>query len=345
VLDAVMVDAVEAYAAVVRDALADAASDERGEPTTALRLAVAGSTQVALDRPALLVAYLREHHRIGHGALTELVGADREQFALWTRAIEAVRPDVGKGEQAARLQACLGALVGMSIASGKVDGVDPGGLVGSGILAMLEAPPDPRFRPAAVPTPSGWTPPPSRRQQLLWSAVELFKDEGYDGVGIDDLGAAVGISGPAVYAWFDTKAQILVDLFDLMVSRLAAVCATAIRTASTPSDALGILVRGQVQVSFDSADLMLVANRELHALPREDQRRMARRRIDLREPWRAILAEVRPDLTPEEHLVLIECVLHLVRQVSQYRQASGPSVDATASLALAFLLDSNAVRT
>jgi len=72
---------------------------------------------------------------------------------------------------------------------------------------------------------------------------------------------------------------------------------------------------------------------------------MARRRIDLREPWRAILAEVRPDLTPEEHLVLIECVLHLVRQVSQYRQASGPSVDATASLALAFLLDSNAVRT
>ena len=52
---------------------------------------------------------------------------------------------------------------------------------------------------------------------------------------------------------------------------------------------------------------------------------MARRRIDLREPWRAILAEVRPDLTADEHLVLIECVLHLVRQVSQYRQASGPS--------------------
>ena len=157
-----------------------------------------------------------------------------------------MRPDVGKGEQAARLQACLGALVGMSIAYGKLDVADPGDLVGSGIVAMLEAPPDPRFRPPARPEASGWTPPPSRRQQLLWSAVELFRDEGYDGVGIDDLGAAVGISGPAVYAWFDTKAQILVDLFDLMVSRLAAVCATAIRTASSPSDALDILVRGQV---------------------------------------------------------------------------------------------------
>ena len=209
---------------------------------------------------------------------------------------------------------------------------------------MLDAPPDPRFRPTAPPATSGWTPPPSRRQQLLLSAVELFRDKGYDGVGMDDLGAAVGISGPAVYAWFDTKAQILIDLFDLMVTRIAGVCATAIRTASSPSDALDILVRGQVQVSFDSADLMAVTNRELYALPREDQRRIARRRIDLREPWRAILAEVRPDLTADEHAVLIECALHLIRQVSQYGQASGPSVDATASLALTFLLQSTAVR-
>ena len=162
-----MLDAVEAYASVVRDALGGR-RDERGEPTTALRLAVAGSTQVALDRPALLVAYLREHHRIGHGALTELVGEDREQFALWTRAIEAVRPDVGKGEQAARLQACLGALVGMSIASRQGRRAP----IRATSSAAASSPcwrrrPTPASDRQPSPRASGWTPPPSRRQQLL----------------------------------------------------------------------------------------------------------------------------------------------------------------------------------
>ena len=49
------------------------------------------------------------------------------------------------------------------------------------------------------------TAPPSRREQILAAAAELFARHGFHGVGINDIGAAVGISGLALYRHFRSK--------------------------------------------------------------------------------------------------------------------------------------------
>jgi AcrR family transcriptional regulator len=53
--------------------------------------------------------------------------------------------------------------------------------------------------------------PKNRRVQIAMAAAELFCAHGYHGVGIDEIAAAVGISGPAVYRHFPTKYAILVE--------------------------------------------------------------------------------------------------------------------------------------
>jgi len=53
--------------------------------------------------------------------------------------------------------------------------------------------------------------PKNRRAQIAMAAAELFCAHGYHGVGIDEIAAAVGISGPAVYRHFPTKYAILVE--------------------------------------------------------------------------------------------------------------------------------------
>jgi AcrR family transcriptional regulator len=53
--------------------------------------------------------------------------------------------------------------------------------------------------------------PKNRRVQIAMSAAELFCAHGYHGVGIDEIAASVGISGPAVYRHFPTKYAILVE--------------------------------------------------------------------------------------------------------------------------------------
>ncbi|WP_319950180.1 helix-turn-helix domain-containing protein, partial [Klebsiella pneumoniae] len=61
-----------------------------------------------------------------------------------------------------------------------------------------------------------------RRQQLLEAGARLIADRGFPGVRLDDLGAAAGISGPAVYRHFPSKEALLVELLVGVSQRLLA---------------------------------------------------------------------------------------------------------------------------
>lgn len=52
-----------------------------------------------------------------------------------------------------------------------------------------------------------------RRDAIIEAAALLFRRRGYPDVGIDDIGASAGISGPALYRYFDGKH----DLFEAVV--------------------------------------------------------------------------------------------------------------------------------
>ncbi len=49
----------------------------------------------------------------------------------------------------------------------------------------------------------------NRRQALLSAAATLFALEGFNRVSLEDLGAAAGVSGPAVYRHFAGKQAVL----------------------------------------------------------------------------------------------------------------------------------------
>ena len=48
-----------------------------------------------------------------------------------------------------------------------------------------------------------------RREALLAAAAHHFAERGFNGVSIEDLGTAVGMSGPAVYRHFESKQALL----------------------------------------------------------------------------------------------------------------------------------------
>src|SRR3954464_4310894 len=53
---------------------------------------------------------------------------------------------------------------------------------------------------------------PSRREQILQAAAQLFAERGSRAAGMDDLGAAVGGAGPALYPHFARKAAMLAEM-------------------------------------------------------------------------------------------------------------------------------------
>ena len=54
----------------------------------------------------------------------------------------------------------------------------------------------------------------SRGTEILHAAARLFREHGFDAVGVDDIGRAVGMTGPAIYRHFSGKDELLGTLFD-----------------------------------------------------------------------------------------------------------------------------------
>lgn len=115
----------------------------------------------------------------------------------------------------------------------------------------------------------------ARRAQILAAAAELFARSGFHGTSIDELGAAVGTSGPAVYRYFPGKEAILTTLLvDISQSLLAG--ARSRVAGATAWDAVAALVDAQIDFALDNPTLITLHNRDLGALAPAEERRVRR---------------------------------------------------------------------
>lgn len=120
--------------------------------------------------------------------------------------------------------------------------------------------------------PDSTTAEPTRREQILDAAARLFADHGFHGVGIDDIGAAVGISGPGLYRHFRGKDAILGHMLTSISERLLEGGRACVSSAATDEKALVELVRFHVAFALEHPALITVQERNLANLRDEDLR-------------------------------------------------------------------------
>src|SRR5690348_1255492 len=86
----------------------------------------------------------------------------------------------------------------------------------------------------------------SRRAQILDAAAILFAGHGFHGVSMDDIGTAVGISGPGLYRHFTGKTAVLTEMLLRISERLAADGGARAAAAADAPAALDALLRGHI---------------------------------------------------------------------------------------------------
>ena len=165
----------------------------------------------------------------------------------------------------------------------------------------------------------------SRRREILREAVRLFRRNGYHATAMDDIGGAVGLTGPALYRHFPSKESILETAMlrgaDMMEQRVADIIASA----SGPRDLLERLVRDLVEVLIESPAIVTIAETERRYLSdraRSIYDRSARLRMT---EWVSPLVELRPELDEAEAHLTVAVTQGLVQQAAW---GSG-SMDAT----------------
>lgn len=138
---------------------------------------------------------------------------------------------------------------------------------------------------------------PTRREQILATAAELFAARGFHGVSVAELGAACGISGPALYKHFPSKQAMLAEMLVSISEQLLAVGRARVAGAEGPAAAVRALVDWHVEFALGHRPLIIVQDRDWESLPeqaREQVRRLQRSYVDL---LAGQLLELRPELS------------------------------------------------
>ena len=150
-----------------------------------------------------------------------------------------------------------------------------------------------------------------RRDVILAAAARLFSEHGYPGTGIDEIGQAAGITGPAVYRHFENKNAVLGAVTIEAIERILANVATIVDEVTDPAEVLEALARGYVgEILAEPAAWAVVITEQRHLEPASARILNRAHRLHIAE-WVHALSRLRPELTEDEMRTMVHCVLAL----------------------------------
>lgn len=165
-----------------------------------------------------------------------------------------------------------------------------------------------------------------RREQILATAAALFAQHGYGGVSIDQLGAAVGLTGPALYRHFPGKEAILATML-LEISESLHAGGERIRDdAPDPRGRLRALVDFHVAFALDQPDLIAVQFRDLGHVPGEERDRIRRLQASYAGIWIDALRERFPGLDESAARAAVHAVFGLINSTPHSARLSRPEM-------------------
>ncbi|MGW2556112.1 SACE_7040 family transcriptional regulator [Streptomyces sp. NPDC001635] len=180
---------------------------------------------------------------------------------------------------------------------------------------------------------------PTRREQILKEAARLFAERGFHGVGVDEIGAAVGISGPGLYRHFAGKDAMLAELLVGISGQLLTGARRRVAEADgepagrDPGRVLDSLIEGHIDFALDDRPLITLHDRELDRLRDTDRKMVRQLQRQYVELWVGVVREVYPDLAEPTARSAVHSVFGLLNSTPHLgRPGSLPGRGATSEL-------------
>jgi AcrR family transcriptional regulator len=164
-----------------------------------------------------------------------------------------------------------------------------------------------------------------RRLQLLAAAERLFAERGFLAVRLEDIGAATGVSGPAIYRHFPNKESLLVELLVGISTRLLT---GAREVKSREADAAAVL-NGLIDFHLDftlgEPDLIRIQDRDLAYLPAAAERQVRRAQRQYVEVWVGVLRQLEPGLAETDARLMAHAAFGLLNSTPHSPKPDGPA--------------------
>jgi AcrR family transcriptional regulator len=109
----------------------------------------------------------------------------------------------------------------------------------------------------------------TRRELALKAALTLFNDKGYRATTLNEIAARLNLSGPALYYYFPSKQDILVELIRRPVTEMQNRAEEIVADDDTATNHLIRLMRSHLSLVFNDTESFSVLVRERIELPEE----------------------------------------------------------------------------
>jgi AcrR family transcriptional regulator len=164
---------------------------------------------------------------------------------------------------------------------------------------------------------------PSRRPEIFAAALRLFRERGFHATSLNDIGADAGVAGTAIYSHFATKQELLAEAIREGARRIREGVTEALADrAQDPEAALENLVRTYVGVVLDNADMYACYVLEARSLPSAVRQPLVRSERGLRDVWLRQLMAVRPELSREQAMTMVQMAIFALVALCVHRHQS-----------------------
>ncbi|MDQ1583154.1 MAG: hypothetical protein QOF36_1208 [Microbacteriaceae bacterium] len=161
-----------------------------------------------------------------------------------------------------------------------------------------------------------------RRAALLGAASVLFARNGFNGVSIEDLGTAAGVSGPAVYRHFSGKQAVLAALLVGVSRELLDGGTRVVAAAADDEDALHSLIQYHVEFALGNPDVIRVQDRDLDSLAAAERHTVRTLQHDYVELWVQVLGRLHPDVDAAERRIRAHATFGLINSTPHSARSS-----------------------
>ncbi|MBL1075300.1 TetR/AcrR family transcriptional regulator [Nocardia sp. 2] len=175
--------------------------------------------------------------------------------------------------------------------------------------ARTAAEPGPRRRPK------------NRKAQIVRVAARAFADRGYHPVGVDEIAAEVGISGPALYRHFTNKYALLVAAAEMGAQQLLDAAKAADDPTLEPEPRLTGLIRGITEHTIEFRREGGLYRWERRYLEKDDRARIRVVYEDLHATFEAAVVELHPDADPADVKLRAAATLSAIGSITGHRTA------------------------
>jgi AcrR family transcriptional regulator len=164
-----------------------------------------------------------------------------------------------------------------------------------------------------------------RREALLSAAASLVARSGFNGVSIEDLGTAAGVSGPAVYRHFSGKQAVLGALLIGVSEDLLAGGQAVVTGAPDAASAVSGLVRFHVNFALANPDVIRVQDRDLDSLLDADRHRVRTLQRSYVELWVKVLGRLHPGTEAAQLRIRAHATFGLINSTPHSAAAAPPA--------------------